>query len=982
MDYNRYLYEIIVIVSVSLFFCPRGISQQQDFQIIQYDLNDGLPSNECYEIDQDSLGYIWIATDRGLSRFDGDQFKNYGTDKGLKNISCLELERDDKDNYYLSTFGGKIFYLDRKIDRIFPYEHQDILESFPGKNKRFELIDEDAVHHLTINKKKLLRIYPNGEYLLTDSNYAIPTYELNKVGNKGYAYVDYPEKSEEEFIRFTHDNIPVVPFAIHYNGADTLINTQGSRNGSFKYSIIDSAYSVLSLSDSMYLFKNEKLCIKRPENLVIDILKTKEGKILASMFNSGGLRIYNSIEDFLKNNYKVILSGKSLTRLLEDRENQIWIGSTDNGVYLLRQSGIFYPEDEILANEPILDVTADNEGNLYLSMDRSHIYHYKYPQDEKILLKELIGNRITDIEFDNTNQKVVLVGDKSYGHLSKDGSYTSLSLWNKNLEYPEVVRSKYADILPDGRLFIHHNKIAVIYNKRDSLPVLQYHDLFDYRKYDIRVFLPTDDKTAYFGNVDGFYKLKNGKIDTLNECPDLNYRITDIAKLKDKYLISTLGNGLVWWQNDSCQSTIKFNQGLISDNIEKLRIYGDTICFAMSKQGLSLIKLQNNHIKKIVNLDTNNGLKSSVVHDVVPDRNHGWWLATDRGLAHWTGFFPEGQKFQPLIEHVKVNGQASEGNRYEHNKNNISILYKCLELKNNGRIRYRHRLNGNKWTEEKNTSIQYSNLKPGNYLFEVQAQNVNKIWSPSTQYKFVVMKPWWDTWWFKLLFILVLSFAFFAFYWQKISAINQERQYVDKINQMRLTTIHNQISPHFIYNCLNSIQSFIYKNEKEEAVSFLSKFAYLTRKVLNSLSDQKINLLEEKQLIQNYLSLEQLRLNYSFGFTFNIDEISDPESITIPSLVIQPVVENAIKHAMNYRKEGGMINITLTCDHSFVYAVVKDNGNGLFDYSSRPHKKRSFGLDLTRQMLGFVNEVEDEDNIRVIPTHHGTTVYIKLKILR
>ena len=105
-----------------------GVCQISDYNYTQFTVEDGLPSNECHDVVQDSLGYIWIATDKGLVRYDGYELKTYGMAKGLKNISCLRLFLDHENNVWINTYGKEIYKYDQSIDSIVPYQYNHQLK--------------------------------------------------------------------------------------------------------------------------------------------------------------------------------------------------------------------------------------------------------------------------------------------------------------------------------------------------------------------------------------------------------------------------------------------------------------------------------------------------------------------------------------------------------------------------------------------------------------------------------------------------------------------------------------------------------------------------------------------------------------------------------------------------------------------------------------------------------------------------------------
>ncbi|GAA5041026.1 hypothetical protein GCM10011506_41830 [Marivirga lumbricoides] len=181
-----------------------------------------------------------------------------------------------------------------------------------------------------------------------------------------------------------------------------------------------------------------------------------------------------------------------------------------------------------------------------------------------------------------------------------------------------------------------------------------------------------------------------------------------------------------------------------------------------------------------------------------------------------------------------------------------------------------------------------------------------------------------------------------------------------KIGELKLIALRSVMSPHFIFNALNSIQYFIGKNERLNAINYLSTFSKLIRSILNHSVDNKIKLSEEVEMLKNYISLEMLRFEDKFDFNLIIDPELEIDYIEIPSLLIQPYVENAILHGLYNKPEKGTLTIEITEKGDVIYFTIQDDGIGrnaamLLNAKSFP-KHKSLGLKLTQERLELINE--------------------------
>ena len=200
------------------------------------------------------------------------------------------------------------------------------------------------------------------------------------------------------------------------------------------------------------------------------------------------------------------------------------------------------------------------------------------------------------------------------------------------------------------------------------------------------------------------------------------------------------------------------------------------------------------------------------------------------------------------------------------------------------------------------------------------------------------------------------------------------------------------MNPHFIFNALQSIQTFLLGHKSEEANLYLLKFSKLMRAVLENSQHSEVPLEKDIQALELYMQLESIRLPLPFTYQFHIDKSVDVESDFLPPLILQPFVENAIWHGLQYKPEAGHINIFITKIDNALHATVEDNGVGrdMSKQVAQPMlmKKESLGMKLTEERLKVLNEVK-KFNARFIITDlftkdnqpSGTKVELSLPLL-
>ena len=213
-----------------------------------------------------------------------------------------------------------------------------------------------------------------------------------------------------------------------------------------------------------------------------------------------------------------------------------------------------------------------------------------------------------------------------------------------------------------------------------------------------------------------------------------------------------------------------------------------------------------------------------------------------------------------------------------------------------------------------------------------------------------------------------------------------------KLLQVEQKQLLAQMNPHFIFNSLNSIQQFVVQNDTLNANKYLADFALLMRQTLDNSKDSTISLQRELDYLDNYLSFESMRFEDKFQYTLTCAEDINPDEVEIPSMIVQPFVENAIRHGLyNLQGKEGKLTISFYKKEGYLICEVDDNGIGMEEAerikSQRIIKHQSHGMDITRQRLELVSKVTNGDyNITVVNKKDmdqnpaGTTIVIKFPL--
>ena len=212
----------------------------------------------------------------------------------------------------------------------------------------------------------------------------------------------------------------------------------------------------------------------------------------------------------------------------------------------------------------------------------------------------------------------------------------------------------------------------------------------------------------------------------------------------------------------------------------------------------------------------------------------------------------------------------------------------------------------------------------------------------------------------------------------------------ERATRLEMQALRAQMNPHFIFNCLSSINCFILENNTEKASDYLTRFSRLIRMVLTNSEKSLITLDEELKMLRLYLDMERLRFENSFDYNITYTNDVEAESVLVPPLLLQPFCENAIWHGLMNKDGQGHLNITIMQEDTFLNCVITDDGIGRAKAGElnmvSAKKEKSMGLKITNERLSLFNHekkvsnfYEMEDVINEIGAVSGTKVSIKIR---
>ncbi len=965
---------IIAFVAKSTIFCIAQNPPQPYFQ--NYSTEDGLPSPEVYCIFQDSKGYIWIGTDNGAARFDGYNFKNYSAKDGLTQNVVLGIHEDNKERIWLSTMNGEMFIFEN--DTIVPYQYNDRILKFKNESDEYTY---------SIAKLKYIDEQDNLYINLTNFGFLI----LDKNGNATTQRKTFENLNTSLFIKVEHqlfgcrisaqnhslywgllfsENAISKPIVIDTLAGGSTINLNNLGV------VIDSSKNehLFLLKGNALLFQDTSLHWRKDiSDIDVNEIRRLKNNTLVTCNNRGkGIYLFENIAAFKNYQFHPFLQGTTGNCLFEDREGGLWIGTKEEGVYYTPNlDSRVYNEVFGFQKDNISALATKNDSILFVGDVQGDIHILDIKND--IILETLSSNSAK--------------GEYNYDLIYQENLntlFTSNGAW-KGTSYQPHQRSylsqgrkrrvRLKKIMYDGALLhgIHsdfvyscdHEAENPIFNLEKNEIRRKLKPFSLYQNHESDILIGTEQGIFYYGDTTYSRVIEN---------PLLQTRIEHIDQLSDNtYVFATKGKGVVLWK-DTIQAIYTESDRLASDMIEKVCVVNDTIWVA-TLNGLSRIVRGAKEEVRTFNIST--GLPSNEIYDI--EYNNGQiWLATAKGLVRFQVVFENKFSPSPHISHIEIGEEVFTSNTtatVNYQQNNIRVDYVTFSYRQQGKIPYRYRLHTkDRWVETRSTTALFTDLRPRHYAFEVQSQNEDGYWSESSIFSFHIKPAWYATWWFIAFSgFLISSFIYWRFRRlrkqaaDKLALKDQELAMQAQIRDLERSALQAQMNPHFIFNCLNSIQNFIIENDQKNAVKYLSKFAHLTRQILNLSIDGKVNLVQEMQLLENYLSLEKLRFKNKFDYQINIAPQINQEKIEIPPLLVQPFIENAIIHGMGRRAAGGKIEVNFSQSNNELQISVFDNGLTSFlslEESTSKHKFKSVGISITKKRLALLNEADEENMIQ------------------
>ena len=956
----------------------------QSTYLPHYSTQSGLASNNAYFIYQEKKGFLWIATSNGVSRFDGTNFQNFGIEDGLPDTQILRIAEDSQGRVWFFALNGEMSYL--KDGKFYNSGNNKVLKSLQTNAVVVSFLeDKNGKIWLGTNSREIICLDSSSvrKYSAYSKNFNFFNAALHQ-GKDGQIYA----LSNGKTYLFSGSNFKLT------NLRWAPISVMSAANG-------EKGLLAFLNSNGLEAYSGTQLLAKIP--IPTNILKNSSGYFYYDYINKRtwlatlkGVIAVDSSQRTVKYLQDVVIN-----QVIKDEAGNMWF-ATNRGISMLPREtdrlSILDAEDGLSSNV-IKSIAKDNKHRLWLGTDDAviDILDTKSFKIEEVGLDDFKKFRtIKQLYYDSTYNSIYFSSefglgvfkeiDKTLSNVSylteKNNSMFVIKHFSLNTQSNKLALALSSSVVSIEDCANNLNFDATgINNKNPFVKGRAYH-----------VYYATDG-SLWYSNVNGLSQYKNGSIIPHHKNnPLLTKRINDINQLKDgTAVLATDGYGLLFYKNSKVIKQITQKEGLTNNICLKIFVKNDEL-WVLNSGGVNKITNYPNN-PQISNFDYGKELLKDDVHDLFIDDSTAYF-ATNRGLILFNYTKKHNKKNGPpvFITSIKKNQEKLALNKtnfsFESNDNSIVFMFSAIDFSTSD-IVYRYRLNPDlPYIETKNRRLDFSSLQPGDYNLEVGAKSQNSNWGLPAKVSFSMAAKFWQTWWFITLLALIGALAFFklaVFFTRKQKDKEQQALIVkNRILTLEQQALQAMMNPHFVFNVMNAIQHYINTQNTSSANKLLTGFARLIRKNLEICTKGTISLQEEIEYLKLYLKLEKSRFGEKLTYSFLIGENLDTEDIVIPSMLLQPYVENAIWHGIMPKESGGHIEISMILlKYNCLEISIVDDGVGI-ENSLKVKKDQhvSKGMQLTAERIKLLGEI-DSKTIHLNITQNddkGTKVVITMPL--
>lgn len=1001
------------LTTILLFGWQICLFAQTEFRAQTYTLKDGLSSEYCRSMYRAKTGFLWISSDKGLNRFDGNSFYTFRHRPedvhSIANNSCNGILEDRKGRLWINTDDGislfdrkkqtfQNFYPDTSVLPVEGLSYTDMAEDQKGNiwiggyydvlifNPKTSLFEKSgwydfALRSGIIKEEKRNSITQSIQKKSDTELWLMTVYGLFSVHTPTKTYTYHPNHLIEDYFAFVLHHI--------------------DQNGVLWIGTYDQCFYSY---DPKTLLWTHFTCPPRQKG-VSDVISDIQG------YDENILMMTRSDDIFLfytqTGEWKPFVWNDKIPDLSTNFYFQTLLSGDD--IYITGSGS--QPFIHLSRKKPLIKKTK-------IPLPANTANNHSYVTGEgKILTGDWDKNRIFVCDEGACEVLTTKTGNADLGNLqlyyySKSGDHyfsTSKNVYQWNTsdftvqllsENTRDPQTEFRNFTEDarGNIYIRERQKGIFYLKKGKSSLEYFECDIRSGNYSALYYDKTTDKLWLASEKNGLYIVD----------PETrkfkNYPITHLARTKKGFIYDISGDdqgnvfllianrGLLHLNSrDMIPKLYTTLDGLQSDAVK----YGCTnqnMYWFTSESGLMAFDYKQKRFYSFEN-EPDNKLFS---YRIFPDRegNITQNLYPEQIITFDKNTFFN-QKFTSKIylKEAKLSGKIIPSDSLffvPYDQNNFVFLFGNIGPSGLNHLEYQYRINGQSWQSLENSTIGLYNLGPGSYLIQVAHKyDLKNMFTLKVR----VIPPWWKTTWFYTFLVISFLVMIYGLYKKRISSVRKEEaeknQLKQQIAEIEMTALRAQMNPHFIFNCLNSINRFILVHDTEAASAYLTKFSRLIRLILDGSREDFVTLDKEIEALRLYIEMESMRFSDSFEWKIVIDPNVRMENVLLPPLLLQPYVENAIWHGLMQAPPAEPKKLTIHIHQSEEKLIIEISDNGIgrkkaLEIKSKDgNKHKSYGITLTEERLklmgkikGITTEVLIEDLVDFQQKASGTKVIL------
>lgn len=957
----------------------------QKKQYLQFSIEQGLPQSQIADMATDEVGYLYLATQGGgLARFDGNEFKVYTKKEGLES-NYINALYATKDSLFIGTNAG----LSIKVrDSFINFKSPKILK-------------------ITKLQQNWYFGTSQGVYVLIN-NYLQPLKANQKIDLSPVTDLLY-------FNQFFWIASPTGLWKIRSfdnNSKATLL-----AKGNFS-SLLQGQNGILagSQNQGLLFFENNNRTKTIKEIIEINNLGTIDDEIWVATENHGVYFISDQIELLEKRfNKETGLVTNAINKIFKDHQNSVWIAS--NGFGALKEIKPkfkhFDAKNGLMGTR--VNALSVSSKSLWISNSQQQLIK-KDSLGFHLIKNSHIQSKISSIATDSTNAVWVTTAKNGLfiyreNPVEIDSPMNIEALNSSNgLHHDEllqVVSSKkhiWIATVQKGILKLNYNfkdgfvQSSKLFNKVQGLNDLEITHLS----------LENEDKLWYATKNGSLGFIFNDQVFHYSEVLKQKTRINSIVIHNGYVFIGTQERGIWFAKTNELNrfTQLKEANDMISSCNQLLFDAKDQLWVGTEK-GIICLKLsESNAVLKAQHFDASDGFLGveTSLNAIAKDEKGSIYFGTQRGLSQFIAENVHVSMTTPklsieeikvnfkIIDHIKVDSYAKTL-QLKPGENNLSFSFKSIDFNHPNQVFYRWKLNDKEyspWTRENSVSL--ANLSSGFYNFSVQAKTKMNLMSPEKTFQFLIDTPFYQKNWFiassislALLILILVVWSFIQREKVKSKAKFEQLQLENHLLSLEQKALQLQMNPHFIFNVLNGIKALNNSGKTDLVNNTVNQFGVLLRSILENSREEEISLNQEIKTLQNYVLLEQQICDYEISFMIQKQTINiDLDEILVPSMLLQPFVENSIKHGQNQQTGKVKIELNITIEKEFLCFRIIDDGKGFLTTQKMKgaSSHKSTALKITKERIESLSEftIFNMEEIKQENNVIGTKIWFKIPL--